>query len=75
MDYENYKECVRELYHWTNSPFSSNFMSMLFSLISKADSENRARLAKGFPTAVKVFEDWHNSKNETEFFSQLEVQQ
>lgn len=35
---------------------ATNFSAMLLRLAFKADPENRAKLAKGFPNAVKMVE-------------------
>lgn len=37
---------------------SGNFKTHLFSLIARADDNNRARLARGFPGEVAAFEAW-----------------
>jgi hypothetical protein len=64
----NYQKCVDQLYFWKTGKDASNFHSLLYHLISKADPENRARLRIGFRDEVQAFEDWQASPNEDEFF-------
>lgn len=42
-------------------PSSDNFTVLLIRLMLKADSENLALLAKGFPVAAKMVEIYHTS--------------
>lgn len=39
----------------------TNFTSMLFTLIAKADHENRERLRVAFPDVVEAWESWQAS--------------
>lgn len=61
------KEAVKELYFWRFQG-GHHFSALLYTLIQKADSVNRRRLAEGFPDEVAAFLIWENSPDETEFF-------
>jgi hypothetical protein len=50
--------------------FGSNFDSIIFELISKAQStpDNYYRLMLAFPEYVELWEEWQNTEDEEEFF-------
>jgi hypothetical protein len=50
--------------------FGSNFDSIVFELISKAQStpDNYYRLMLAFPEYVQLWEEWQNTEDEQEFF-------
>lgn len=54
----------------------SNFDSLIFVLISKAQSskENYYRLRMGFPDYVDLWEEWQASPNEEDFFKKYGVE-
>lgn len=60
-------EALRELYFWKFNP-SDNFHSLLFTLIAKADLDNRKSLALAFPAEVLAWNMWQESPDEDEFF-------
>ncbi len=68
-----FKEAVRELYFWTMGG-GTNFHALLYTLIQKADMDNRRRLANGFPEEVRAFLIWQNSPDEMEFFRMYDLQ-
>lgn len=47
-----------------------NFGALLMQLIQKADAENSARLAKGFPEAVQFYDDWLKSPDGPAFMKE-----
>ena len=53
----------------------SNFDSIIFALISKAQStpENYYRLMLAFPEYVRLWEEWQDCENEQEFFKKYNV--
>lgn len=58
-----------ELYYWQYGN-STNFNSQLFSLIAKADEDNKERLRVGFNEAVVCFRLWRESESPEEFFKE-----
>jgi hypothetical protein len=66
------KEEQEEGYHLAVNlrNFGSNFDSIIFELISKAQStpDNYYRLMLAFPEYVKLWEEWQNTEDEKEFF-------
>lgn len=55
--------------------FGSNFDSIIFELISKAQStpDNYYRLMLAFPEYVKLWEEWQETENEADFFKRYGV--
>lgn len=55
--------------------FGSNFDSIIFELICKAQSTpyNYYRLMLAFPEYVKLWEEWQNTEDEAEFFKKYKV--
>ncbi len=51
----------RQLYEWRRG-LASGFTTKLFEVIAHADSQNRRRLAKGFPREVRVYERYHGEE-------------
>jgi len=51
----------------------TNFTSMLFRLLAKADYSHLRRLALGFPVEAKIFEEWKTSNSAREFFAKYEI--
>ena len=52
----------QELYYWVHRKDATNFHAQLFTLIGKADPENRARLALGFPDEVEAITRYQREK-------------
>jgi hypothetical protein len=65
---DEFKNLVRELY-FSQTRDNDNFSSLLFVLFQKADSNNYAKLKKGFPLEELVFRSWRTAKSEKQFFS------
>jgi hypothetical protein len=62
----NYDDAVKELFYWQfNQGEGSDFNSMIFRLIQKAQSTpvNMRKLERGFPFEVQVMKDWYSAKN------------
>jgi hypothetical protein len=68
------EEAIQELWYWLYGTSPSNFSSVLFSLISKADIENRARLQGAFPMEFNAWMLWQANENEIEFFKKWGVE-
>ncbi len=58
---------IQELYYWQRCD-GTNFTSLLYTLISKADIGNRARLASAFPNEDLAFRLWKGAPDEDVFF-------
>lgn len=52
-----FKQAVQRLEHWRNHP-TDCFSDHLYTLIAKADDENRERLQNGFPHEVRAYQEW-----------------
>lgn len=52
-------QLAREIEHWQNG--GTNFNSLLFTLIQKADHENTEKIRLGFPDHVDALCEWMNS--------------
>jgi len=59
MVLKNVSEAEYELYYWQFSD-GDNFSTRLFQAISKADTSNLNKLAKGFPEEVAVYRRYAN---------------
>ncbi len=59
---------IQELYYWQRNDDASNFTALLYTLMTKADIGNRARLASAFPNQDMAFRLWHDAPDEDEFF-------
>lgn len=64
------KQAKRELYFWVRDK-GTNFHSLLYTLITKADIQNRARLRLAFPDQVEVWEAWQAAPDEKIFFEEV----
>lgn len=60
-------QAARQLHHWQYRQ-GTNFSSMLYELIAKADASNKAKIAKGFYNEVAVFMMWQSCARPEEFF-------
>lgn len=63
---KEYKEACLNLRAWQFG--GSNFTSLLYTLINKADPVNRAKIRRSYPVEVTVYEDWQKSPDEKDFF-------
>ena len=61
-------EAVHNLYHSLRDGKADNFSALLFRLITKADADNKVRLAIAFPNEFAAWYEWQKSPNEQEFF-------
>jgi hypothetical protein len=61
-------KAIEELYHWQRDDDASNFTSLLYTLISKADVRNTYRLADAFPDEYNAFMLWQTAPDENAFF-------
>jgi hypothetical protein len=62
------RRAIWELYYWQRLSDASNFTAILYTLISKADILNRAKLTMAFPYECVAYELWQESLDENEFF-------
>jgi hypothetical protein len=67
------EKAIEQVYHWQFGN-SDNFSSKLFDLFMKADVENYARLARGFPSRAIALSLWRNSKDTKAFFKKHMVE-
>jgi hypothetical protein len=68
MVQHNYLQAVRELHFWQYGQNSFNFSSLLYVLMQKADSNNRVKLAIGFPVEYEAFCEWSDAPSQDAFF-------
>ena len=66
------RDAATKLYWWQHG--GDSFTPQLYSLISKADPGNRAKLALAFPIEVGVFKAWYDGASEEEFYKRYGVQ-
>lgn len=66
----NRRNALNELWAWTLRP-ETHFTHRLFDLIAKADFMNRAKIAKGFPDEVELFEEWQRGDQYEVFVRQI----
>lgn len=71
--YRNERErALMALYGWRK--FDDDcFSTMLFDLIAKADSNNLAKLRRGFPDEVGAFMEWYESPDEVVFLEDIRI--
>jgi len=62
-----YHEAVKELYFWQHSNLC-NFHGLLYTLISKADANNFARLMLAFPAECLAWAEWSNAPDPEAWF-------
>ena len=63
---DKYEKRCFDLFLWQHG--DDFFTCKLYSLIQKADMDNRNKLRQCFPVEVAVFEEWYNTATEEEFF-------
>ncbi len=61
------RQAIQDLYYWQRRD-ATDFKSLIYTLISKADIVNRAKLAGAFPLEYNAYILWHDSPDEDEFF-------
>ena len=61
------QKAAQALYDWQYCN-SNSFFNMLFTLISKADPNNRSRLEDAFPFEVSAYLEWCNTPTPEEFY-------
>lgn len=64
-----YEEAVQELYYSLYGSYPSNFHTLLYDLIKKADPVNKERLRLAYPMELEVFEEWQMARDQSEFFA------
>lgn len=65
---EEMDACVLDIYRWRYVSSADNFRVQLYALMKKADSCNRAKLFKAFPSEGAVFSAWYSADSEVQFF-------
>ena len=73
MAKQTHAEAMQELWYWLYGTNPTNFSSILFTLISKSDMQNRARLQAAFPVEFNAWMLWQANENEIEFFKKWGV--
>lgn len=66
------KDAAYALYLWQCGG-ATNFTAMLFDLIAKADTNNKAKLGRAFPVEVAAYLEWHNSESPKKFFQRYKI--
>lgn len=61
------QETLNELFAWIHKA-GTHFTHRLFDLIAKADSSNRAKLARAYPEHVDLFREWQDGTEYEVFF-------
>ncbi len=64
------QHAIEELYYWQRVDHASNFTTILYTLISKADINNSMRLAYAFPAEWNAYRLWQDSPDEEAFFKE-----
>lgn len=67
------KEAAGRLHYWQRG--GTTFGSQLFSLIAKADAENRARLEHAFPVHYRIWQEWHDTSPEADFWEKYGLEE
>lgn len=67
------KTAIEKLQHWLFNPMETNFSSLLYSLIAKADEDNFKKLLKGFPVRTTAYLLWYSSKDEDAFWDEYSI--
>jgi len=62
------KDTIYRLYYWQEDAYATNFTSLLFMLMQKADSGNFRRLSIGFPLEAEALMLWSASPSSNDFF-------
>lgn len=67
-EFKDIKHAIAELYYWQYGG-GTNFTSMLFTLLQKADVTNRWKLEQVFLAEVTAWKMWCAAPSQTEFFN------
>lgn len=62
---------VERLYWWQHG--GTNFTSLLYDLIAKADNENKERIRLAFPHEVKAYLEWFNMPSAEDFYKKYNL--
>ena len=68
-----FRQAVERLWYWQHGDNPTNFTSLLFTLMQKADAENFARLALAFPEESMAYKLWCASESSPEFFRKFGI--
>lgn len=66
-------KAVKELFYWQFGNNPTNFTARLFDLMTKADLENAARLAKAFPVEAQAYLLWYHAPDANAFFKSWDL--
>jgi hypothetical protein len=64
------QDAAEKLHFWLTNPMDTNFSTLLYSLIAKADDENFKKLLKGFPVRTITYLLWYTSGDEQAFWDE-----
>lgn len=67
-DREDLRKAIKELWYWQYGTDPTNFTSVLYTLISKADGMNKARLRSAYPDECQAFAMWEHAPDAKAFF-------
>lgn len=63
---ENVYKAMQNLYFWQKNSDLTNFSSMLYQLLCKADDSNKLKIFVGFPEETVCFLLWYTNREESE---------
>lgn len=68
---ERKRKAVMDLYYWKQG--GDFFTAQLYSLMAKADKDNRFRLSVGFVAESEAYDEWQASPDKAEFFKKYGI--
>jgi len=63
---ENMHRAMENLYYWRKDICATNFCSMLFNLLCKADDRNKMKIFVGFPEETICYLLWYTNREVSE---------
>lgn len=73
-EFDKLQEAAKDIWIW-QSYYNNSFSSELYNLIAKADGQNKAKLARGFPVEVYSYLEWCATKPEVIFFRRYSIEE
>lgn len=69
VDKKALARALENLERWQSNPGGTNFSSILYGLMAKADNENFEKLFNGFPVRTTAYILWYWSIDKEELFN------
>lgn len=63
---DNFIQAIQRLYFWRKDICQTNFTSMLYILLNKADDRNKMKIFVGFPEETIAYLLWYTNKEVSE---------